>query len=203
MLVMFDASFVYICTRTQNGLPCDIDKWSMLLNLHWAARYFHPFTQAWKLLPVYFLFLLSIFLEFFNHKNIKLTGNVPVCIQKQVAYKNILICVTKITLLHFHPNIVTSMFEIPSCRLSPFDECLYWLSPISNSRSLLAGSSSISFDNMDALFVRCLKLYPVCESAIFLSSCCTWKIVKKLKILAPEKFDVIILKVEQFGFVTE
>ena len=31
-----------VCTRTQNGLPCDIARWSTLLNMHWTARYFHP-----------------------------------------------------------------------------------------------------------------------------------------------------------------
>ena len=31
-----------ICTRTQNRLPCDITKWSTLLNMHWAARHFNP-----------------------------------------------------------------------------------------------------------------------------------------------------------------
>ena len=30
------------CTRTQNRLPCDIAKWSTLLNMHWEARHFHP-----------------------------------------------------------------------------------------------------------------------------------------------------------------
>ena len=31
-----------ICTCIQNGQPCDIAKWSALLNMHWAAMYFHP-----------------------------------------------------------------------------------------------------------------------------------------------------------------
>ena len=80
------------CIWTQTGLPCNIAKRPMLLNMHWAARYFHPCSLKHENYCLeYFLFLLSI--HFVCGNNSLYTGNSRFAIlcfwQKINAFKNV------------------------------------------------------------------------------------------------------------------